>query len=64
MAVRRRQLPANFNDYPLIRSYAHEGHHSLYRVEVRRDPVSGHTVQATFPIWPEASTSALDILSR
>lgn len=46
-----RWLPAHFTDYPLVRSYATTNYAGvLCRVEVRRDPASGHTVQAITPM--------------
>lgn len=46
-----RGLPAHFRDYPLVRSYATTNYAGvLCRVEVRRDPASGHTVQAVTPM--------------
>ena len=45
-----RSIPASFNNYPLLRSYAAVVDGRMHRVEVRKDPVSGHQVQVARPM--------------
>lgn len=48
--IPRGNLPRDWHTWVLVRSYALEIGEELYRVEVRRHPIEGGHVKATFRI--------------